>query len=101
MRPTQAVCYIENVSSMKIKRIPVKSSGGNYVVAAGAGAIRRASQEISVLGKFASLHIISSRKVWRALGKTIQRGLHLSKHVTIHLFDDAESAKNLRSVEQL
>jgi 3-dehydroquinate synthase len=86
---------------MKIKRIPVKSSGGNYVVVAGAGAIRRASQEISALGNFSSVHVVSSRKVWRAHGKTIQRGLRLSIHNAIHLFDDAESAKNLRSVEQL
>jgi 3-dehydroquinate synthase len=86
---------------MKIKRIPVKSSAGNYVVVAGAGAIRRASQEISALGRFSSVHVASSRKVWRALGNTIQRGLHLSKHSAIHLFDDAESAKNLHSVEQL
>jgi len=101
MRVTQAVCYIENASAMKIKRIPVKSTAGNYVVLAGAGAIRRASPEISALGIFSSAHVVSSQKVWRALGKTVQRGLRLSKHNAIHLFDDAESAKNLRSVEQL
>jgi len=86
---------------MKIKRIPVKSSDGNYVVVAGVGAIRRASREISVLGSFSSVHVVSSRKVWRALGKTIERGLRFSNHNAIHLFGDAESAKNLRSVEQL
>jgi 3-dehydroquinate synthase len=101
MRATQTVCYIENASPMKINRIPVKSSAGDYVVVAGAGAIRRASREISALGKFSSIHVVSSRRVWRVLGKTIQRGLQLSKHNAIHLFDDAESAKNLHSVEQL
>src|SRR5256885_5582511 len=35
------------------------------------------------------------------LGQTVQRGLQLSKGGAIHLFDDAESAKNLRSVEQI
>jgi len=40
-------------------------------------------------------------KVWRAVGKTVYRGLHLSKRGPIHLFDDAESAKNLRTVEHL
>ena len=86
---------------MRIKRIPVKSSAGNYVVVAGAGAIRRASHEISALGKFSSVHVVSSRKVWRALGKTVRRGLRISNDNAIHLFDDAESAKNLRSVELL
>ena len=86
---------------MKIKRIRVKSSAGPYSVVSGAGAIRRAGQEVAALGRFSSVHIVSSPKVWRALGKTVQRGLKLSKRSAIHLFDDAESAKNLRSVEQI
>jgi 3-dehydroquinate synthase len=99
MRAAQRVCYIENVSFMKIKRIRVKSSAGSYSVVTGAGAIRRAAQEIAALGKFSSVHVVSSQKVWRALGKTVHRGLRLSKASAIHLFNDAESAKNLLSVE--
>jgi 3-dehydroquinate synthase len=86
---------------MKTKRIVVKSSAGPYAVVAGAGVIRRAAQEIAALGRFSSVHIVSSAKVWRAAGKAVQRGLRLSKSGAIHLFDDAESAKNLRSVEQI
>jgi 3-dehydroquinate synthase len=101
MRCVRSVCYIENVSPMKIKRIPVKSSAGSYSVVSGAGAIRRAAQEIAALGRFSSVHVVSSPKVWRAVGKTVQSGLRLSKGSSIHLFDDAESAKNLRSVEHI
>jgi 3-dehydroquinate synthase len=101
MRRKRGVCYIENVSPMKLQRIPVKSSAGPYLVVAGAGAIRRAEQEIAALGRFSSVHVVSSPKVWRAVGRTVQRGLQLSKGGFIHLFDDAESAKNLRSVEQI
>jgi 3-dehydroquinate synthase len=101
MRCKRGVCYIENASQMKIKRIPVKSSAGAYFAVAGTGAIRRAAREISALGQFSSVHVVSSRRVWRALGKAVQRGLRLWKQTPIHLFDDAESAKNLRSVEQL
>jgi 3-dehydroquinate synthase len=101
MRWKQSVCYIENASSMKIKRIPVKSSAGPYSVVSGAGAIRRAAQEVAALGRFSSLHVISSPKVWRAVGKTVQGGLHLTKGGAVHLFDDAESAKTLRSVEHI
>jgi 3-dehydroquinate synthase len=86
---------------MKTKRIVVKSSAGPYPVVAGAGVIRRAAQEIAALGRFSSVHIVSSAKVWRAAGKAVQRGLRLSKGSAMHLFDDAESAKNLRSVEQI
>ncbi len=95
------MCYIENVSPMKIKRISVKSTAGPYSIVSGAGVIRRAAREIAALGRFSSAHIVSSPKVWRAVGKTVHRGLHLSKHGPIHLFDDAESAKNLRSVEHI
>lgn len=84
-----------------MKRILVKSSVGSYTVVTGAGAIRRAAQEIAALGRFSSVHIVSSPRVWRAVGKTVQRGLRLSKRNEIHLFDDAESAKNLRGVEHL
>jgi 3-dehydroquinate synthase len=86
---------------MKIKRIRVKSSAGPYFVVAGAGAIRRAAREIAALGRFSSVHVVSSPKVWRAVGKSVQRALRFSKGGSIHLFDDAESAKNLRSVEQI
>ena len=101
MRCKRGVCYIENVSPMKTKRIPVKSSAGPYFVVSGEGAIRRAAREIAALGRFSSVHVVSSPKVWRAVGKPVQRGLRLSKGSSIHLFDDAESAKNLRSVEHI
>jgi 3-dehydroquinate synthase len=95
------VCYIEKASQMKTKRIRVKSSGGPYSVVCGAGAIGRGAREIAALGSFSSVHVVSSPKVWRAVGKSVQRGLELSKKEDIHLFDDAESAKNLRSVENI
>src|SRR6266436_4843923 len=101
MRCQRGVCYIENVSPMKVKRTPVKSSAGPYSVVSGAGAIRRASREIAAVGRFSSVHVVSSPKVWRAVGKTVQRALRLAKGSSIHLFDDAESAKSLRSVEQI
>ncbi len=95
------MCYIENVSSVKIKRISVKSSAGPYSIVSGAGVIRRAAREVAALGRFSSVHIVSSPKVWRAVGETVHSGLRLSKRSPVHLFDDAESAKNLRSVEHL
>ena len=86
---------------MKMKRILVKSSAGPYSILSGVGVIRRASQEIAGLGRFSSIHVVSSPKVWRAVGKSIQRGLRLSKSGSIHLFNDAEATKNLRSVEEI
>src|ERR1700687_967223 len=98
MRCQRGVCYIENVSPMKMKRIPVKSSAGRYFVVSGAGAIRRSAQEIAALGRFSSVHVVSSPKVWRAVGKTVQRGRLLSESGFSHLVDDAESATRISSV---
>jgi 3-dehydroquinate synthase len=86
---------------MKIKRIAVKSSAGNYSVLVGAGALRQATREISTLGRFSSIQVVSSPKVWRAVGKSVQTSLRLSKNSRIHLMNDAESAKNLRTFEFL
>jgi len=86
---------------MKIKRISVKSSVGPYSVVAGTGAIRCAPQELASLGRFSSVHVVSSPKVWHALGKTVQRSLRLASPSAIHLFNDAEAAKNLRSLEHI
>ncbi len=86
---------------MKTTRIRVQSSAGPYAVVAGAGAIGQAGREIAALGRFSSVHIVSSPKAWRAVGKSVQRGLRLSNRNAIHLFNDAESAKRLGSVEQI
>jgi len=86
---------------MKITRVRVRSSAGPYSVVAGVGVIGHAAREIAHLGHFSSLHIVSSPKVWRAAGKTVERGLRLSHRKTLHLFNDAESAKHLGAVEHI
>ncbi len=97
----RAVCYIENVSPMKVKRISVKSSAGGYSVMSGVGALRHAAREIAALGRFSSIHVVSSPKVWRAVGRNVLRGLRLTKSSAVHLMNDAEAAKNLRTVEMV
>jgi 3-dehydroquinate synthase len=86
---------------MKITRIRVQSSVGPYSVVAGAGAMQNAAREIAALGHFSSLHVVSSPKVWRAVGRKVERSLQLSNRNAVHLFNDAESAKHLGSVEQI
>src|SRR6266850_1036134 len=86
---------------MKITCIPVKSSAGNYSVVAGTGALRHASREIAKLGRFSSVHVVSSPKVWHAVGDSVHGGLRLSGGNAVHLMNDAESAKNLHTVELL
>jgi 3-dehydroquinate synthase len=86
---------------MKKKRILVNSSAGRYTIVCGEGVLRDAVKEIGKLGKFSRIHVVSSPKVWRAVGKSVQRGLGLKSIHAKHLMNDAESAKNLFTVEKL
>ena len=81
--------------------VRVRSSVGDYSVLCRRGILRQAAKEIARLGKFSSIHILTSPKVWRALGNIIRRSIpaRLAEH--IHQFGDAESAKNLTTVEAL
>src|SRR5215469_1320196 len=83
------------------KAIPVRAGSGDYFVVCRRGALADAQGEIASLGKFSSVHILTSPKVWRALGKRIRRGLPARFATHRHLFDDAESAKNLTTVEAI
>jgi 3-dehydroquinate synthase len=83
------------------KRIHVNSSAGRYDIVCGAGALRHAAGEIRRLGTFSRIHLISSPKVWRAVGKAVLSGLGLQNAHSKHLMNDAEFAKNLPTVEKL
>jgi len=66
-----------------------------------AGLLRRAGWEIAELGCFSSVHVVSSPKVWRAVGKAFAGSFARGATPVVHLFDDAETAKNLATVELL
>src|SRR5260370_9252502 len=86
---------------MKTKRIQVQSSAGPYSILCGAGDVQQAARAIAELGHFSSAHLVSSPKVWRTVGKNVERGFGVKNPRAVHLIDDAESAKNLRTVEAL
>lgn len=86
---------------MRGRRIKVKASAGAYEVVCAAGALARLDNEIACLGKFTSVHVVSSPKVWRAVGKHVLRGLKRHKPAEVHLFDDREAKKEMRNVEHI
>ena len=86
---------------MRNKRIVVQSSAGPYSVVCGAGVLRHAAKVIAKLANFSSIHILSSAKVWRAIGKSTQRDVGVKNRGAVHLMNDGESAKTLRTVELL
>ena len=81
----------------EIDAIEVRSSAGDYSVLCQRGLLRSAASEIEKLGKFSSVHILSSPKVWRAVGSRVRRGIGSRVAAKVHLFADGEAAKNLRT----
>src|SRR5258707_12292249 len=92
---------LPSVEFMRNKRIAVQSSAGSYSVVCGAGVLRHAALEIAKLGKFSSVHIASSAKVWRAIGAGVRRGVRGKNSGAGHVTNDGESPKKLGGVELL
>jgi 3-dehydroquinate synthase len=86
---------------MKTKTIRVRSAAGEYAVLCGAGILRDASEEIAKLGEFSSVHVLTAPKVWRAAGKAVKPVIPRDASQNVHLFDDGETKKNMRTVELL
>jgi 3-dehydroquinate synthase len=86
---------------MKPKVIRVRSAAGEYAVLCSAGILRYAADEIAKLGEFSSVHVLTSPKVWRAAGKAVKPAIPRDASRNVHLFDDAETKKNMRTVELL
>jgi 3-dehydroquinate synthase len=84
---------------MKHKPIPVKSSAGDYSVVCETGSIKNIRREIAALGEWSSVHIVTSTRVNRALEKPLSRARGGKDKYKVHLLNDAESAKDLRTVE--
>jgi 3-dehydroquinate synthase len=89
------------MKNTNIKSIRVRSGAGDYFVWVGSGLLKQCASEISKQRKCSSVHIVSSPKVWKALGKRTRDSLSKHRNVHVHLFDDAEARKNLKSVELL
>ena len=79
--------------------IRVRAASGDYSVVCRGGLLRDAVMEIARLGEVSSVHILTSQRVWRAVGGKVRRGFPARMKAQVHLFDDAEAAKNLETVE--
>src|ERR1700680_373131 len=86
---------------MRAKIIRVRSAAGGYAVVCGAGILCETAPEIAKLGEFSSVHVLTSPKVWRAVGKAVKAAIPRDALKNVHLFDDAETKKNMRTVELL
>ncbi len=87
--------------------IRVQSSTGEYSVVCASGSLVQLGVHVSALGEFSSVHIVSSERVWKALGRRLLAGLasrirrDKSARPSVHLMDDRESHKTTATVEGL
>src|SRR5580693_7744402 len=82
-----------------MKKISVRAANGNYQVLSGRGVLQELARIASRAGQDGAVFAISSPRVWRHWGARVERLLAGAHHATI-LIDDAETAKNLSTVER-
>jgi 3-dehydroquinate synthase len=79
--------------------ITVKSSAGSYAVVCSPGALGQIAKLMKALGDSTDTYILSSPRVWRHWGRAIAKAIPAKNARKPILFDDAESAKRLSTVE--
>lgn len=84
-----------------METIRVTSSAGPYDVFCASGVLARSASLIRRLGDTSGVFVVSSPRVWRHWGKAVASALGTGRGKRCVLFDDAESAKRLASVEQI
>jgi 3-dehydroquinate synthase len=82
-----------------MKKISVRAANGKYDVLCGRGVLRELPRVASRVRQDGAVFVISSPRVWRHWGARIERLLGGARRATI-LIDDAETAKNLSTVER-
>jgi len=86
---------------MAKKPIFVKSASGPYAVMCEAGIMGSAARKIAALGRWSSVHVVTSPRGWGGVGRSVLRGLALRGTNHIHFLNDAETSKNLRTMESV
>ncbi len=81
--------------------IRIRSTAGAYDVHFSRGAIRRLPTLLKRLGDSSGVYVLSSPRVWRHWGAHVAKNIPGWRPNRAILFDDAESAKRLSTVEQI
>jgi len=81
--------------------IRIRSSAGAYDAFFSRGAIGRLPPLLARLGDFSGVYLLSSPRVWRHWGASVARSVPGWRKDRVILFDDAESAKRLSTVEKV
>jgi 3-dehydroquinate synthase len=98
-KQAEVLCYIHSTKMGKPKEILVRAAGSPYRVVCGEGVLAQARRRIERLGRHTGCYVLSSPRVWRAVGRSVNRGLCGIDSRRVILLDDREVAKNLATVE--
>jgi 3-dehydroquinate synthase len=98
-KEAEVLCYIHSTKMGKPKEIVVRAATSSYRIVCGSGVVAQAHRRIERLGPYAGCYIVSSPRVWRAVGRSVKRGLRSKDPGHVILLDDREAAKNLATVE--
>jgi len=82
-----------------MKKISVRAANGKYDVLCGRGVLRELPRVASRVRQEGAVFVISSPRVWRHWGARIESQFGAARRATI-MIDDAETAKNLSTVEK-
>src|SRR5580698_8929779 len=85
-----------------MSKIRIRSSAGPYDVYCASGILKRAGTLAASLPNASSVIVLSSPNVWQNWGRSISRILKRGAkklRITTILFDDAESSKDLQTIE--
>ncbi len=81
--------------------IRVNNSAGSYEIRCERGLLRRSAPLAAALGEVTGLYLLSSPRVWKHLGRDLQKAFPASRRRGVILFDDRESRKDLASIERI
>jgi len=81
--------------------IRIRSSAGPYDVICARGVLTTAARRVAALGKVTSVFILTSPRVWESLGRDLRKAFSKVPRHNWLVFDDAESRKDLPTVEGL
>jgi 3-dehydroquinate synthase len=84
---------------MSVTRI--RSSAGTYDVHCARGILASAAREVARLGGVTSAFLLTSPRVWVHLGRDLRRAFPKISRGQVILFDDAESHKDVPTIEAL
>ena len=92
---------MSTAEKLATQRIVVRASSGNYAVVCGRGVLRRAGAYVARRGGNTGVFILSSPRVWKHWGRPLAASFRRAGGSKVILFDDRESSKTIKTVEQL